>query len=154
MNILADPAACGPMQTSPQGRTRGRIAALGNKLSILVVDDHKNHRRLLAQMLARLGITSVHEASDGYSAVELCANQVYDVIFMDISMPGMDGMEACARIRALGGTCTTRIIACTAHVSEGALAGFSRRGFDSVLTKPFLTGTLSETLSHCGAGCE
>ena len=73
----------------------------GKELRFLVVEDHDFQRRMMVEMLESLGVRSVHEASDGFSALEVLRelDQAFDVIVTDIDMPGMDGM---AFIRRLG----------------------------------------------------
>ncbi|MEO6154827.1 MAG: EAL domain-containing response regulator [Thermomonas sp.] len=71
------------------------------ELSFLVVEDHPFQRSMMVEMLENMGVRSIHEAADGYSALEVMRElgQAFDVIITDIDMPGMDGM---AFIRRLG----------------------------------------------------
>ena len=65
---------------------------------ILVVDDEANIRKLIAKYASFEGY-QVEEASDGEQAVGLCRSGSFDLIVMDIMMPGMDGLTACAKIK-------------------------------------------------------
>ena len=72
------------------------------KLKILIVDDHKIVRTGIKYTLESSNkpgyISKIDEASTGYEAVQLCSVNKYDVIFMDINMPDMDGIQACSEI--------------------------------------------------------
>ena len=73
----------------------------GEGLTFLVVEDHEFQRAMVVEMLESIGASAVHEAADGFSAMEVIRelDQAFDVIVTDIDMPGMDGM---AFIRRLG----------------------------------------------------
>ena len=91
----------------------------------LVVDDRETNRVLLSRMLAPAGFT-VFEAAGGAEALSLFERERPDVVFMDIMMPGMDGLEATRRIREVAGEAVF-VIAVTARTldvdRESALAG-------------------------------
>lgn len=90
------------MQSSTRDDDRPQgVMPPGKDLRFLVVEDHDFQRRMMVEMLESLGVRSVHEASDGFSALEVLRelDQAFDVIVTDIDMPGMDGM---AFIRRLG----------------------------------------------------
>lgn len=118
--------------------------------SILVVEDNEINRMIVSEMLARMGC-DVTEAVDGQKGVELAAAKAFDLIFMDISMPGKDGLTATREIRASQGVNrTTPIIALTAHVMSDDAKKFRQAGMDDVLVKPLsfsrLAGVLSDRL--------
>jgi CheY-like chemotaxis protein len=123
-------------------------------MKVLVVDDEPSNRRLLVRMLSFLQVTQISEANSGNAALEMAATQQFDAVLMDISMPEMDGVEACKQMRRLPGYLTVLVIACTAHASKADSSDFLRSGFSSVLVKPFLLEELSEVLgSDLAAGC-
>ena len=70
----------------------------------------------------------------------------FDAILLDISMPDMDGIEVCRRLRKMPDYATTCIIACTAHAGTRDRDDFLQQGFSSVLTKPFLLEELFAVL--------
>jgi CheY-like chemotaxis protein len=105
--------------------------------AVLVVDDHPDLRRLVVRMLGRAGIGEVDEADCGEVCLALCGGFKYDVILMDLTMPGIGGMEACRTLRQLSRHASTRIVACTAHSTLYAREVFFNAGFNDILPKPF-----------------
>ena len=83
------------------GSPKETVALPANGSSFLVVEDHSFQRVMMVEMLEGLGAHSVHEAADGFAALEVTRelDQPFDIIVTDIDMPGMDGM---AFIRRLG----------------------------------------------------
>jgi len=111
-------------------------AAEHRSLSILVAEDNRVNQRLASKLLEKRG----HRvAEDGLRAVELRETAVFDLILMDIQMPGMDGFEATATIRQRerGGSRYTPIIAMTAHAENGYAERCRAAGMDGYVTKPF-----------------
>ena len=70
-------------------------------IRVLIVDDNDNNRLTLNLLLEEVEDVEVHEAEDGQIAVEMCVKQNYDLIFMDIMMPNMDGFEATKYIKQM-----------------------------------------------------
>ncbi len=68
-------------------------------LHVLAVDDHADSRILIQTFLSLLGFT-VYVAADGVEALRMAARIHPDIVFLDVWMPGMTGIEACARLRA------------------------------------------------------
>ncbi|MGR3759160.1 ATP-binding protein [Roseobacteraceae bacterium NS-SX3] len=114
---------------------------------ILVTDDNAINRLLLEKMLGQLGHT-VTTAAGGAEAVELVQNAGFDLIFMDISMPEVDGIEAVRRIRARGFAAKTPIVALTAHAAPEDHARFLKAGFAEVLTKPARKSALADVIAR------
>jgi PAS domain S-box-containing protein len=121
---------CDPKNSSLKRRGTWRFADGEPKRSALVVDDRETNRVLLSRILAIAGF-SVREASGGEEALALVERDRPDVVFMDIMMPGMDGVETAHRIRILAGD-SLPVIAVSARtldvdresVLAGGLAGF------------------------------
>jgi type IV pilus assembly protein PilB len=104
----------------------------------LVVDDQPDLRRIVRMALEKsdLGLTVV-TAQDGIEALTLAAVERPDVVILDVSMPGMDGFEVCARLRADVATAFVPVLMLTAHDSvEYVTRGFGV-GADDYLVKPF-----------------
>jgi len=117
-------------------------------LSLMLVDDHPVNRRLARLMLQRIGYQP-DEASDGLGAVELASRCAYDVILMDIQMPGMDGYEAARRIRRISPR--TQVIALTAHAMPSDRRRSAEEGMHAHLTKPVRVDELRTVLAECAA---
>ena len=109
----------------------------------LIVDDNIVNRRVLGLLLKKTQIR-ITEADSGYKAIELATAQNFDIIFMDHMMPGMDGIEALEKIRAVkDGPCAhTPVIVLTANAIEGSREKYLEAGFDDYLSKPIETDKL------------
>ena len=100
---------------------------------LLIVDDESNIRKMLKKFAEFEGHT-VWEAGDGLQAVALCQIQAFDLIIMDVMMPGMDGFEACRKIRTFS---QTPVIMLSARGEEyDRIHGFEL-GVDDYVVKPF-----------------
>ncbi|HEV2558225.1 MAG TPA: ATP-binding protein [Microvirga sp.] len=104
---------------------------------ILVVDDIAVNRQLVSSILGKAG-HSLAFAADGQEAVAAVRAERFDLVFMDIQMPVMDGIEATRRIRALPGPASsTPIVALTANVYAEQIRMFKDAGMDGHVGKPF-----------------
>jgi len=114
--------------------------------SILVVDDNEFNRRVASGLLGLMDIRAV-TADSGFMAIDLVKQNDYDIVFMDHMMPEMDGVEATAQIRELGGKYgNLTIIALTANATQGAKEMFLENGFNDFISKPINTGELVRVL--------
>nr|WP_303625910.1 PAS domain S-box protein [Rhodopseudomonas palustris] len=110
--------------------------ACSRSARILVVDDVEMNRDLCQTMLGRAG-HEVDLADSGSRAIAMTGSRSYDLIFMDVQMGEMDGLEATRRIRALGdGRSVVPIIALTANVLPEQVARYKAAGMDDHLGKP------------------
>jgi DNA-binding NarL/FixJ family response regulator len=100
---------------------------------ILLVDDHPLTRSALAGLLAQHGFDVVGEASDGEEAIEAAARLAPDLILLDLSMPGLDGLSALPRLRAAAPDC--EVVVLTASGTEENLLGAIRGGAAGYLLK-------------------
>ena len=115
---------------------------------VLVVEDNPVNRMVLRELLVADGHT-VTEAADGAEGVALAQAAPQDVILMDISMPGLDGLAAMRAIRTGQGPCRdTPIVALTAHALPGDLARFAEAGMNATLTKPLSRAALRAVLAE------
>ncbi len=102
-------------------------------ISVLFVDDEKVIRNLLQMSLQRMGYQVV-VASDGAEALTLFADYHYDLVLLDILMPGMDGFEVCSEMRKLSGVPIVMLTAL--NRPEDIVMGLEL-GADTYITKPF-----------------
>jgi signal transduction histidine kinase/DNA-binding response OmpR family regulator len=131
----APAASAHPPEASPEGGLR-----------ILVVDDVAVNLQVAAAMLARLG-HRVDVAGDGVEAIERARDIDYDIIFMDVQMPRLNGIDATAAIRALAGSkSTVPIIAMTANAMDGDRETLLAAGMSDYISKPFSLMQLTETI--------
>ena len=119
-------------------------------LSVLVVEDNPINRFVVRNMLEGDG-HSVTEAETGHEALRISAQEAFDLILMDISMPGLDGVETTCRIRSAGGVnATTPVVALTAHARPEDLRRFADSGIARSLTKPLRRQALRQLLRDYG----
>ena len=114
---------------------------------VLVVDDSPVNLDVAAGLVRLFGVTC-DIASSGPEALEKLRHSDYDIVFMDHMMPGMDGVEATRRIRALGGKHATRtIVALTANAVIGTREALIAAGMNDFLSKPVVKGELERILA-------
>jgi len=111
--------------------------------NVLVAEDSLTNQKLIQLLLGQLGF-DVTIASDGLEALMLVQDQQFDLVFMDIQMPNMNGYDATRRIRNLG--FDIPIIALTAHALPGDKEKCISAGCDEYLTKPIKRTILLDTL--------
>ncbi|MDB5261252.1 MAG: domain S-box protein [Adhaeribacter sp.] len=102
---------------------------------VLLVDDNAINQKVAEKLLLRLGC-KVDIASNGYEAIEFAASNPYDMIFMDIQMPEMDGVTATAEIKKVLGKSCPPIIAMTAYSMKDDADKFLGQGLDDYVSKP------------------
>ncbi len=120
-------------------------------LRVLVVDDLAMNRDIASSFLRSVG----HEVActeDGAAALKAAETSDFDVILMDVRMPGIDGLEATRRIRALAGPRgRVPIVALTAQAFLEQVEECRRAGMESHLAKPFTLETLCAAVRHAAA---
>ncbi len=116
-------------------------------LKVLTVDDNEANLKLINTLL-RERVQQLESARDGAEAWQKTTQHVYDIIFMDINMPIMDGITACQRIRQSSLNEHTPIVAVTAHAMDGERARLISLGFSEFLTKPLDEKMLHYTLQE------
>jgi PAS domain S-box-containing protein len=110
--------------------------ALLDGMRILVVEDNPTNRLIATKMLEALG-ASVRTAEDGERGVEAAATSAFDLILMDIQMPGIDGLEATRLIQASAGpSARVPVIALTANVLSAQRESYFAAGMSGVVGKP------------------
>lgn len=118
---------------------------MGNESSILIVDDDQGILETMTDILNEMCF-NVTVASDGYKAIELVKNGTFDVILMDIKMPGIDGVETFKRIKQIKPN--SKIIFMTAYAFEELVTEAKTEGAIDVLYKPIDIGNLEKMLRN------
>jgi CheY-like chemotaxis protein len=113
---------------------------------VLLAEDNPVNQMVAVKMLERLGCR-VDVAADGAEALEMSARFPYDVIFMDVQMPNVDGLEATRRIRRRDGGTQVRILAMTANAMDGDREKCIEAGMDGYVSKPVTPDSLSRALA-------
>jgi signal transduction histidine kinase/DNA-binding NarL/FixJ family response regulator/HPt (histidine-containing phosphotransfer) domain-containing protein len=127
-------------------RISGRVRFIAPQAHILVVDDISTNLKV-AEGLLMLYRIRIDAVTSGPEAIEMVQRHNYDIVLMDHMMPGMDGIEATMRIRALGDRFKKLpIIALTANVVSGMREMFLANGFDDYLAKPIEMSRLDDIL--------
>jgi CheY-like chemotaxis protein len=123
---------------APASLTTARIMRLepGCRLEALVVDDVADNRELLSRLLETMG-AKVSVAVDGMEALRMIRSKRPDIVFMDVRMPVMDGVEALCRIRQEGGDGKTIYVALSAAGWNHETERYFEVGFDDFIAKPY-----------------
>ncbi|MFM8799016.1 MAG: response regulator, partial [Tagaea sp.] len=136
----------GPRPT--EGPAAAAARAPARPLDLLVAEDNEINRMVARGFLERMGHRVVF-AADGREAIELARGKRYDAILMDAQMPGIDGVEATRRIRALPEPFrSVPIVALTANAMRGDREAYLAAGMDDYVAKPIKAGDLAGALER------
>jgi len=120
----------------------------GRPMRVLVVDDHEINRRAIQLILQPLGC-DIATAADGLAALKVCEDTAFDLIFMDVRMPELDGRETTRRIRAGNGpNVAVPIIAVTADTAPDDIAACTAAGMTYFVPKPITPPMLLGAITH------
>jgi len=134
---LSDPAGTGPA-----------LGATGLHARVMVVDDHPGNLKLARVFLEEMGVDVV-PCAGGEEALGAFSRGTFDLVFMDVQMPGMDGLETTRQMREREGEgLRTPIVALTAHALESERRSLLAAGMDDYLSKPITEGQLRHTLEQ------
>jgi PAS domain S-box-containing protein len=117
---------------------------------ILLVEDNRINQKVALGILGKLGL-GAEVAENGEEALELLRTTQYDLVFMDVQMPVMNGFEAARHIRALGDDNPNRnvpVVAMTANAMQGDRERCIQAGMDDYISKPVTPRALSEVLGR------
>lgn len=148
-------AASAPRRSraAPDRRSARTAEAADHSIRILAAEDNPTNQLVIKTLLGQMGL-SVHIVADGQEALEAWRSAPWDLVLMDIRMPGMDGMAATKAIRtaeAAEGRARTPIIAVTANATAHQAADYMAVGMDGLAPKPIqlpqLLAVMSEALA-------
>ncbi len=153
MDISATVAAPAPQPTpvAPSAPAPAAPVSTARKMRVLAAEDNKTNQLVFRKMVKTLNIELIF-ANNGLEAVDAYQSFDPDLVFMDISMPKMDGKEATGEIRKIEATTGKHvpIVALTAHAMAGDSEGILAAGLDHYLTKPLRKGLIHERIAiHC-----
>jgi two-component system, NarL family, response regulator DegU len=117
---------------------------------VLLADDHTMLRESLRRSLEASGVGVLGEASDGVEAVRLAAELLPDVVLMDVSMPGLDGVEATRIIKRE--TPSVQVVMLTMHADQEVLVRALRAGAAGYLVKDCTTEDVVRTIHQAASG--
>ncbi|MDK1288862.1 response regulator [Pseudoalteromonas sp. B95] len=122
----------------------------GNSMRVLLVEDNEINRIVALKLLGRITGVEVEVAKDGQAAVNTITKQQgrFDIVFMDIQMPVMDGVEATKRIREKYTAEQLKIVALTANVMQSEVDKYLAIGMNGHLGKPFKMDELEAVFKH------
>ncbi|MDP4034482.1 MAG: response regulator [Pseudorhodobacter sp.] len=142
LQALSAPAVEAPPEIAPQPKGPLR------KMRVLAAEDNRTNQLVFRKMVKDMEIDLTF-ANNGREAVDLYQSLNPDMIFMDISMPEMDGCQAATAIRKLeAGNSHIPIIALTAHAMDGDATSILAAGIDRYLTKPLRKIAITEALAE------
>ncbi len=127
-----------PLSPAPAGMDQPAPSALAPSMaeaSLLLVEDNAVNQEVARALLEKMGLR-VTVADGGEAALQLCREQRFDLVLMDIQMPGMDGMETVRQLRRQPEGAGLPIIAMTANVMPGERERCLAAGMDDYLSKP------------------
>ena len=104
---------------------------------ILVVDDEAIARQLICSAVGKAGLEAVG-LDDSLAAQQVLKREHFDLIFLDVEMPGLTGLELCVKIRAMEPNASTPIVFVTSHSDFGSRAQSALSGGNDFIAKPFL----------------
>jgi signal transduction histidine kinase/AmiR/NasT family two-component response regulator len=133
-------------ETNSFQRTMSETAPIKNR--VLLVEDNTIAAQVVSHMISTLGCNRVDVADTGKMAIQLAKNNVYDLIFMDIGLPDIDGYETTRQIRLNElNKKHVPIVALTAHLDEDNKQFFIDSGINAMLSKPLLKDKAKDILN-------
>ena len=115
-------------------------------MRFLIVDDSIPMRRIMTNVLARLGHTEVVEAANGREALERIDSAAVDFIITDLLMPGVSGLDLLRMVRERPGTQQVPVMVVTGNASRSAVEQAKKLGANGYILKPFSPELLKERI--------
>lgn len=121
------------------------VKSSNEKKKVLIVDDNKVNIKIAEKLLSHYDFLEISSALSGIEAIEKVKSTNYDLIFMDIMMPEMDGVETFHHLRDLG--FNNPVITLTADAVTGSREKYLSEGFDEYLSKPVSTSDMDKIIN-------
>jgi len=141
----------GPKRATAESR-RSPEPAPRSALSVLIAEDNLVNQKVARLTLQSLGFPKVDVAANGREVLKAMAKQTYDIVFLDLHMPEMDGLEAAKAIRAQGTSPRPWLVALTASAMAGDREICLNAGMDDYLSKPLQRDALIQALDRAKEG--
>ena len=153
--LLVHGISSGQRQLPRPSEPRATVEQSDRAPRVLAVDDNDANLKLVLTLLHDCRIEA-EGASSGFEALSKARQKPFDLVFMDLQMPGMDGVETTERLRGMdGNNHRTRIIALTAHALAEEQDRLVRQGFDGYLAKPISNSQLIDIIyDYTGYSCD
>ena len=146
INALAEAIAPTGSAAASEDARDADVPAAVEPLSILLVDDNAINQKVAKKILNRLGYAP-DIVSSGQEAIDACLSRRFDVVLMDVEMPGMDGITAARLIREqTAAEQAPYLVALTANAMASDRESYLHSGMDDYLSKPIDVGALSKSL--------
>jgi two-component system CheB/CheR fusion protein len=133
---------------APAAATPAELTALCLGKQVLIVEDNEVNLLVISEMLRGVAGLQCACAEDGLKALDLAAEQVFDLVLMDIQMPGIDGLETTRRMRTLPGYTDVPIYALTANVLSDDINACLAAGMNGHIGKPLVIEQLQSVLEE------
>ena len=119
-------------------------------VDLLIVDDSAAVRMILQRTLrqAKIPLGAVYEAGDGYEALTILKEKTVDLIFSDINMPNMDGIQLLTQVKANEGWKQVRVVMITTEGSEVKVREAAQLGASGYLKKPFTPDQIKDKIAE------
>lgn len=137
------------MLTAPPNPSQSKFGQSSSALRVLVAEDNKVNQTFIAHVLTQLGI-SYRFADDGLQTVQAVDEEKFDLVFMDLLMPRMSGLEACKAILAKPEHQTLPIVGLTAEAVSQAHDACMSVGMKDFISKPFKRSDIETVLIRLG----
>lgn len=148
--VQVDRVGASPPQPTRSANVRSNesVRRLCRGRHLLLVEDDPVNRIVTTELIRAVAGLEVDCAEDGTQAIEMATLQTYDLILMDMQLPGIDGLEATRRIRVLPGNAQVPIVALTANVLPEDVTRCMEAGMSGHLGKPVAAGEMRQLLAR------